>query len=1629
MKRYVMVLVVLIGVLVGLGRAPEAKAGIFTANGEVTYKEYWMPHSQFTGGCTDAGLPEDPNGSWYVEPGVLNKCPKMMQINIPDNFSGALKAEVYLDLWRNYDSHSAHFRVGNNPTVYTPDTGSDWSRSPWVGEIPLSSLQQTTTFTFWAEHGLYHIHDIAVRIYYDDTHPLLVNGSPATAPDGELTIIKSLDDNVEVPANTGGLLLVNKDQLTLRAQFAPGSGAKYVEFHAYYDGYDDDNDGVSRDWHNIGRNNWWPGGYDASTHPNGGTINHIGTAAVLAAGGTISKDWNLRYIINQPGVKFKIRIVATDGNVREGPATPEYTLARYYPTVYYTIPGFTDIGLHMSGTQADTVAVTFPLPADYSPIDYSAAYLLGMYWKRPKFSFNGTSPAYISEGAAADEWELGVRTLNKTVLLPGNNSLAYFYTTGIGQFVEEPGPMIVLKGNSTDAPDIAPPYVASRLPAPNSVDVDVFTNITIQFRDLGTGVNRDSIIMSVNGNKVTPVFSGTANNLSVSYVPTQPLPANTQIPVTFYGCDLLGNCMTTADVFSFTTEPPDLTPPQITNINVVTTDSQATVTWTTNEAASSKVEYGLTQALEKPLVSDDNLVLKHSLVLPGLQTESTYYYRLTSVDYNNNAGTTTILTFKTKRTPGALISDDFSACELDSSVWSYLNPLGDAPMVLTGTGAQIAVPAGTGHDLWRSNLDAPRLMQYVANQDFDVKVKFEKPLAQKTKSIGLLVQQDAANYLRIGFQSENSNVISLVVANTVSGNSTVVFTTPVGITAPSYLRVNRTGDIWNIQYSTDGTNWTLATDYVRAMVMSQIGPYVGNTGTDPAHVNVIDYFISQSDPIAVEDPPIELNVTKVGQGTVTRDPDKASYGCNETVTLTAAPAPDWAFQGWSGALSGGELVKTINLTKSENVTATFTNSTLYTVNVNVTSNGDGVGGTVTKSPDAAGYVYGTNVTLTATPTPGWSFVGWSGGYTGTDPVAVVSVTGNMNITATFDQDEYTLDTLIITEGVGLGGTITVEPVQPTYLYGEAVTITVTPELGWTFTGWEGEGVSGTDPVLHLSMSQNVVAIARLVQNQYDLTVDIVSNSEVGQVGGVVTKDPDQPTYGHGQVVTLQAAPANGWVFDGWGGDLTGTELTTTVEMVSDKSITAEFTQQHYTVTATAQGAGHVNVTPVKEYYLYGDIVTLTPVPDSGMEFVIWTGDISNDVAPAVVVMEGNLTVEAVFGIDTTPIEISNPDVEVLPGGTTARVTWTTDVPGTSQVDYGEDVDYLGGTVTKDALVTAHEVILTGLSPETFYHYKLTSVDGFGHLVESDDLSFSTSASSGIFSDDFAACEVDSRWTWVNPLDEDNVQLSLRGDQIAITVPGGDATAPAHNVWTTGIDAPRLMQPSNDTDFTVEAKFDSAIEGFLAMQGILIQQDEDTFLRFEFHARQANEINVYAVTIDGDQAKPRKTTVVPIADSSASVPMYMRIVRTGAKWEQWYKMGQAGEWVKSVDFEFAVEVNQVGVYAGNTRFKGNLPTHTAVVDYFFNTASPITAEDSRYTINVDITGSGAVTRNPNQGYYCGQQVTLRAVPAAGWIFRGWTGDATGSNPVRTVTVAGDINLTAEFVASSEGYKLVVPVILR
>ena len=1624
MKRNsVLVSFLLVGLLIGLGRSPKAEAGLYPANEEVTYKEYWMNHDEFTGGCDDEGQPENPGGSWYVEPGKLNDCPKAMHINIPDNFASALKVELYLDLWRNYDTPSARFRINNNPTVYAPDAGSDWSRTPWIGEIPKTSLiSGINTFTFWAEYGSFHMHDIAVRIYYDDAHPLF--GADVNPPEGSLVSITSLDNGNEIAANTGGQLLVNNDQLTFKAEAS--DGADYVEFHAYYEGYDDDNDGQTRDWHSISRNNWWPGG-SGGGNPLGGTANHIGTVDVPGGAATVTKTWDLAHIINQPGVKFKIRIVDAAGNVREaaGGVTPEYSLVRYYPVVAYTLPDFRDVGLHMGGSQPDVESYEFPLPADIDLSDYGQALLLGMYWRKPHFSFNGMKPTSV-QTQGADEWMLGIRPVPLNNLQPGINSLVYSWSGNVGQFVERPGPMLVLRGGEISFPEFEAPVILNRDPQPGSTNVDVFKTISAIISDLGSGVDKDSVVMSVNGGQVQPVFSGPANNLTVSYVPTQPLPPNTLIPVTLYACDLLGNCMVSADLYNFTTEPPDQTPPVISNINVATTDSTAKITWTTNEAATTKVEYGVTLGYEKPLVNDNTLVIQHTVELTGLQTETTYNTRLSSTDFNNNTATTPNLTFQTKKTPGAIVSDDFSDCVTNSQVWSFLDPIGDSTLTWTGTGAKIAVPAGTRHDIWRTTIDAPRLMQYVANQDFDVETKFETVLSKKTQAIGILVQQDEANYLRFNFQNDGSGANKLVVVDGKGNNTAVVFSTSVTLTSPSYLRLNRAGDIWNIQYSTDGTNWTFGTSITRTLTMSQIGAFVGNTGTNPAHVGTIDYFVNLDDPIENEDAPIQLNVTQTGQGTVTRSPDKVSYACNELVTLTAAPAPDWTFVGWGGALSGSELVKTIEMVKDENVTATFTNSNLYALNVDVVSNGPGVGGTVSKTPDqAAGYLFGTPVTLTATATPGWSFTGWSGDHTATEPTTSVTVTGIMDVTATFDQDEYTLETLIVTEGVGEGGTVTVDPVKATYLYGEEVTITVTPNAGWSFVGWEGEGVEGTDPVLNLVMSQNVVAIAKLKQNQYDLDVALDHQGEPGAVGGSVSKTPDQATYGHGQVVSVTAMVELGWIFGGWEGDLTGTDLSHTLTMTESKAITATFTQQHYTVTLayeTPDGlpVGYVELAPDKPYYVYNDIVTLTPVALPGYEFALWSGDITGNTEPTVFAIDKDYNITAHFIVDTTPIEITNPDVEVMPGGTLAKVTWQTDVPGNSQVDYGETTLYEGGTKIGADFVTDHTILLSGLTPETFYHYQITSVDEEGHVVRTEDLTFTTGSSSGIFSDDFSACAVDDRWTWINPTG-DASSREVNGQQMEIFVPGDVA----HTIWTTGIGVPRLMQPSNDDDFVLEVKFESDFTVVGGAQGIVIEQDADTYLRLELYKRPT-DIRAYAAGFRPTGA-PNQFANEPV--TATPTELSMRIVRSGDKWQQWIKIDDQ-PWVMNKEFTFDMTVKRVGVYAANSKFAGaQIPDYTAVVDYFFNSAVPIEPEDSHYVLTFTVEGSGTIKRTPNRaGYYCGQEVVLQATPTTGWTFVGWTGDLSGTNPQRTITISEDMAITAQFVSGDDAFSISLPFVI-
>ncbi len=63
-------------------------------------------------------------------------------------------------------------------------------------------------------------------------------------------------------------------------------------------------------------------------------------------------------------------------------------------------------------------------------------------------------------------------------------------------------------------------------------------------------------------------------------------------------------------------------------------------------------------------------------------------------------------------------------------------------------------------------------------------------------------------------------------------------------------------------------------------------------------------------------------------------------------------------------------------------------------------------GSGTVDPPGGTYISGTVLNLSATPDPEWQFEGWSGGVISTSNPVSITMTGDVSVTATFEQDGY-----------------------------------------------------------------------------------------------------------------------------------------------------------------------------------------------------------------------------------------------------------------------------------------------------------------------------------------------------------------------------------------------------------------------------------------------------------------------------------------------------------------------------------------------------------------------------------------------------------------------------------------------
>jgi len=188
----------------------------------------------------------------------------------------------------------------------------------------------------------------------------------------------------------------------------------------------------------------------------------------------------------------------------------------------------------------------------------------------------------------------------------------------------------------------------------------------------------------------------------------------------------------------------------------------------------------------------------------------------------------------------------------------------------------------------------------------------------------------------------------------------------------------------------------------------------------------------------------------------------------------------------------------------------------------------GEGGTVSSSGGT--YSQGTQVSITATPSSGFTFSQWSNGST-TNPITV-TLNSNTNLSATFTA---IINTYTLTVSAAEGGTVSTE--GGTYNEGTEVTIIATPSEGYRFTGWEGNTSTEESLTITLNSDQTLQALFELIPI-YTLTVTTSEGGTVSTEGG---------EYEEGTEVTITATPNEGYRFDGWEGyQSTDTTLVLTI---------------------------------------------------------------------------------------------------------------------------------------------------------------------------------------------------------------------------------------------------------------------------------------------------------------------------------------------------------------------------------------------------------------------------------------------------------------------------------------------------
>ena len=229
-----------------------------------------------------------------------------------------------------------------------------------------------------------------------------------------------------------------------------------------------------------------------------------------------------------------------------------------------------------------------------------------------------------------------------------------------------------------------------------------------------------------------------------------------------------------------------------------------------------------------------------------------------------------------------------------------------------------------------------------------------------------------------------------------------------------------------------------------------------------APTNTVQNTTLEPEPLVVQ---YTLTVTAGDGGGVTNG---GTFDEGSDVTITATPNEGYRFTGWEGNDSTSESL-TVTLNSNQTYQALFELIPVYTLSVSA-----GEGGTV--SSEGGTYEEGTEVTITATPNEGYSFVRW-GDIEDTSNEITVLVSSNTTVVAIFQ----VITQFTVTISASEGGTVSSN--GGTFIEGDELSVEASPNTGYEFLRWEEVDISTSSLTITVSSNISLTAIFSALPNE------------------------------------------------------------------------------------------------------------------------------------------------------------------------------------------------------------------------------------------------------------------------------------------------------------------------------------------------------------------------------------------------------------------------------------------------------------------------------------------------------------------------------------------------------------------